>query len=162
MKIEDVEKRAKQMEDEINQHKEKAFIEKMKKCQQMRIDHQTKQQDWLRFLVATSGTLFSVLVALGDKKEVILYARWVFSFGLASLGFGVLSLAIALYEPIFHQKKDLRLFAKALSKFSTEAPQKLQAYKTPKLFGYCENTGYIALALAVLFLVAYSLSIVLS
>lgn len=150
---------AEKMHQQAQQHEQVDLMALLKRHQSFRQEIQKSQQSWLRFLVATSGTLFAVLIALGEKTALAGYARPVYGWAIAALGCGIVMLCIALYEQPFHHKKDLAHFLQEVQKAEAEARETdvVLAYKTPAIFGICEKAGYIFLIAAVLLLVALSL-----
>lgn len=161
MTPEELEKMLNNMEDshksQVQNHQKMVFQKKIGKFQEMRLNLQKTKQDWLRFLVATSGTLFSILIALGDKKEIPFLSSWVLAGALLSLGCGVLFLAIALYELMFHLEKEVEIYAKHLQEFSHKDSHKTLGYESPAIFGICEKIGYVSLALGIVLLMVFVL-----
>lgn len=141
-----------------NKHNER-ILSDIKRFQNYQEERQKSLQVWLRFLVATSGTLFAILISLGNKTELTVPAQQVYGLAIASLGMSTVMLCIKLYEHPFLAKKKLKHFLKEVEKARNEHRQtsSVLGYKTIAIFGVCEKIGYVFLIVAVLLLVGLSL-----
>ncbi len=147
---------AARMQENAEQRHDRILLEQITRHQAYRQEIQKSQQAWLRFLVATSGTVFAILISFADKTAIPGHARQAYGLAIASLGCGILMLCIALYERPFHDKKNLLYYSKE-TKTAEREGRKTDAflvYKTPSIFGICAIAGYIFLSAAVLLLTA--------
>ncbi len=129
--------------------KETEQLNRLKSFQKQHTKLQKIRQDVLRYLVTTSGMMFSILVAFHKNAHNGEYTRWVFVIAVGLLAIGILLLSIALYGLLYNTHKVLELYAKA------DENNRLTTYREPRVFSFCQKVGLICLALAVICLVVF-------
>lgn len=144
----------KTFEHHIEQWQEQRQVSRIKKHQALNEELQKTRQELLRYLVATSGMIFSILIGLGKDGEHPRLALWSYAISIVLLGLGILLLSIALYNLLYNQRKGLELYGKAMEKAYRENHPVEEAlyFREPRIFQICEKIGLINLALAVVFL----------
>lgn len=155
----DIENFEKQLEDYANrlersaqERQEQQLVSRIKKHQALNEELQKTRQELLRYLVATSGMIFSILIGLGKSEAHQPLARWGFAIAIVLLGLGVLLLSIALYSLLYIRRKIVERYAKVLEKaYTTHHPaEKIHQVREPRFFALCEKVGLVCLALAVI------------
>jgi hypothetical protein len=130
---------------------------RLQKQQELHQALQQSNEQWLRFVVATSAGLFSILVSLSSKVHIPSPSQRVFVVAMALLAVGILFLAVALYERPYIERKGLEGYAKATDKFlnSPSEYEDILQVRIPKIFSICRAAGYISLLLALVLLPVY-------
>lgn len=127
-------------------------VRNLQKFQELQQELQKTRQELLRYLVATSGMIFSILIGLSKSEAHLPLVRWSFAISIVLLGLGILLLSIALYSLLYLRRRGLTLYGKAVEKAHTERRpvEKIHRVNEPRFFAICEKIGLVCLALAVI------------
>lgn len=114
---------------------------------------------YLRYLLLIASGVLSVLISFNNFVFDSCVSHLFFNLSLLSLLLGILSGAFFLYGDVhIAYEKVSQTVKRRLQQEQDGIVDKSSFYKKPKIFLYCEKSCYVLLIIAVISLVAYTLS----
>jgi hypothetical protein len=116
-----------------------------------------KHEAWIRHVLLLASSLFGILISLHNKTGSYSHSEICFRLAICGLSLGILTYTISLYAQIEALKRLRDNYgSEALNALREGREGEPVSAPKGKLFVFCEITGSISLALAVVFLALYA------
>ena len=116
-----------------------------------------KKYNWLRQLIVVASVIFSITASFHKDFVNSYISKYLYDLAEVSIGFGILTLSIALYGEVHRAGQKLKAVARALSDiYENKKVEETTVLDKPYIYRLSENLSYVSLFVGMASLVLYS------